>query len=45
MTNPIFTIITVTLNPDVEDLIATIKSVLVQKFSEWELIIKDGGSI
>ena len=44
MTNPIFTIITVTLNPDVEDLIATIKSVLVQKFSEWELIIKDGGS-
>ena len=41
---PFFTFITVTLNPEIEDLKRTIASVQNQDFSNWELIIKDGGS-
>lgn len=44
MNAPLFSIITVTLNPGEEDLLDTVNSVLAQEFGDWELIIKDGGS-
>ncbi|MEI6605324.1 MAG: glycosyltransferase [Verrucomicrobiota bacterium] len=41
---PLFSIVTVTLNPPTGDLRRTLDSVLGQDFEDWELIIKDGGS-
>jgi glycosyltransferase involved in cell wall biosynthesis len=41
---PLFSIITVVLNPPPDDLFLTVKSVLQQECGDWELIIKDGGS-
>lgn len=41
---PLFSIVTVTLNPPQEDLQRTLESVLEQEFEDWELIVKDGGS-
>lgn len=41
---PLFSIITVTLNPPAEDLQKTLESILDQGFEDWELIVKDGGS-
>lgn len=41
---PLFSIITVVLNPPPDDLLLTVKSVLQQECGDWELIIKDGGS-
>lgn len=41
---PLFSIVTVTLNPPREDLDKTIRSVLAQDCGDWELVIKDGGS-
>jgi glycosyltransferase involved in cell wall biosynthesis len=41
---PVFSIVTVILNPTREDLMATLQSVLDQDCGDWELIIKDGGS-
>ena len=38
-----FSIITVCLNPG-DDLLQTINSVLEQSFSDFEIIVKDGGS-
>jgi len=43
MSKPLFSIITVTLNPG-DDLKRTVESVLKQDFRDFELIIKDGGS-
>jgi glycosyltransferase involved in cell wall biosynthesis len=44
MSDPKFSIVTVTLNPPLEDLLCTVNSVINQSFTDWELIIKDGGS-
>lgn len=41
---PLFSIITVTLNPPPGDLRRTIESVVGQEFGDWELLVKDGGS-
>jgi len=41
---PLFSIVTVTLNPPQEDLWRTLESVVEQEFGNWELIVKDGGS-
>jgi glycosyltransferase involved in cell wall biosynthesis len=41
---PLFSIVTVILDPPHEDLGATLQSVLDQDCGNWELIIKDGGS-
>ena len=41
---PLFSIVTVTLNPPEEDLRRTLESVVEQEFRDWELIVKDGGS-
>lgn len=41
---PLFSIVTVTLNPPAEDLQRTLESVVEQEFGDWELIVKDGGS-
>ena len=41
---PLFSIVTVTLNPPEEDLRRTLQSVVGQDFQDWELIVKDGGS-
>lgn len=41
---PLFSIVTVTLNPPEEDLRRTLDSVVGQDFEDWELIVKDGGS-
>lgn len=40
----LFSIVTVVLNPPIEDLLRTVTSVLGQREGNWELIIKDGGS-
>lgn len=45
MKTPFFSIVTVTLNPPKEDLLNTVQSVIAQSFTDWELIIKDGGSV
>jgi len=42
--SPRFSIITVILNPPIEDFRRTIDSVIGQHERDWELIIKDGGS-
>ena len=41
---PLFSIVTVTLNPPAEDLQRTVESVVQQECRDWELLIKDGGS-
>lgn len=41
---PLFTIVTVTLNPPREDFLVTLRSLMEQECGDWELIIKDGGS-
>ena len=42
--SPRFSIVTVVLNPPVEEFLRTVASVLGQREGNWELIIKDGGS-
>lgn len=42
--SPRFSIVTVVLNPPIEDLLLTVASVISQRERDWELIIKDGGS-
>jgi glycosyltransferase involved in cell wall biosynthesis len=43
MATPLFSIVTITLNC-AEDAISTAKSVLAQKYSDYEYLVKDGGS-
>lgn len=43
MKAPLFSIVTVTLNPG-DDLVVTAASILSQKFTDFEWVIKDGGS-